>query len=175
MSWTLDFLAVLYILFLGYNGFNKGLIEEIGQLFGLVLATSLSISKSASLSIKLSSMFSLDNWLSTFIAFAFIFSVTLLLTRFFITMLHISLLSGGNKLVNSLLGFIFGLIKGSFIIIIFVWFIALLPLYKWASFIEKNSILIQYGNQYREAVVTFFNWDDPVSFGESYIKEMTQP
>ena len=77
MSWTLDFLAVLYILFLGYNGFNKGLIEEIGQLFGLVLATFLSISKSASLSIKLSSMFSLDNWLSTFIAFAFIFSVTL--------------------------------------------------------------------------------------------------
>ena len=30
MTWLLDGFSILFILFLGYNGFNKGLIEELG-------------------------------------------------------------------------------------------------------------------------------------------------
>ena len=90
-------------------------------------------------------------------------------------MLNISLVSNGNKLVNKILGFIFGSLKGFVVFTVLVWFIDLLPLDKWSYHIQKNSKLAQRCTNYRINVVSFFRWEDSISVGESYIKEKTQP
>ena len=175
MSWILDVLASVYIIFLGYNCFNRGFIEAVGQLIGLILAIVISISWASDLSIKLSEMFSIDNWLSNLLAFTFLFIASLLLTRLFTLMLNISLVSNGNKLVNKILGFIFGSLKGFVVFTVLIWFIDLLPLDKWSYHIQKNSKLAQRCTNYRKNMVSFFSWEDSISVGESYIKEKTQP
>lgn len=175
MSWILDVLASVYIIFLGYNGFNRGFIEEVGQLIGLTLAIAISISWASDLSIKLSEMFSIDNWLPNLLAFTFLFIASLLVARLFTLMLNISLVSSGNKLVNKILGFVFGSLKGFVVFTVFIWFIDLLPLYKWSYYIQKNSKLAQHSTNYRKNVVSFFSWEDSISIGESYIREKTQP
>ena len=175
MSWILDVLASVYIIFLGYNGFNRGFVEEVGQLIGLTLAIAISISWASDLSIKLSEMFSIDNWLPNLLAFTFLFIASLLVARLFTLMLNITLVSSGNKLVNKILGFVFGSLKGFVVFTVFIWFIDLLPLYKWSYYIQKNSKLAQHSTNYRKNVVSFFSWEDSISIGESYIREKTQP
>tara|TARA_Y100001954_G_C15622634_1_gene508598 strand:+ start:154 stop:681 length:528 start_codon:yes stop_codon:yes gene_type:complete len=175
MSWILDVLASVYIIFLGYNGFNRGFIEEVGQLIGLTLAIAISISWASDLSIKLSEMFAIDNWLPNLLAFTFLFIASLLVARLFTLMLNISLVSSGNKLVNKILGFVFGSLKGLVVFTVFIWLIDLLPLDKWSYYIQKNSKLAQHSTNYRKNVVSFFSWEESISIGESYIKEKTQP
>ena len=53
MTWLLDGFSILFILFLGYNGFNKGLIEELGRLIGLLIAILISISNTKFVSDKI--------------------------------------------------------------------------------------------------------------------------
>tara|TARA_B100001027_G_C16189493_1_gene295365 strand:- start:562 stop:783 length:222 start_codon:yes stop_codon:yes gene_type:complete len=73
------------------------------------------------------------------------------------------------------MGFLFGMIKGGISLVIFFWFISILPLQKWTSIMKEKSKLIKYSNGVRTSVISFFNWDDPVSLGESYIKDTIQP
>jgi uncharacterized membrane protein required for colicin V production len=77
--------------------------------------------------------------------------------------------------MNRLLGLFFGALKGSGMIIVLVWIIAILPLKKWTSFINQNSRLAVIGNDLRISTVSFFNWEDPVMVSESYIKKLTKP
>ncbi|MFL2983325.1 MAG: CvpA family protein [Candidatus Neomarinimicrobiota bacterium] len=175
MSWFLDGLALIFILFLGYDGFNKGLIEELGRLVGLVLAILISISNTKILSNKIVDITLLGEELIVIFSFSFLFIITLLCMRLLTKMIHIAFLSPNNQLMNRSLGFTFGLIKGFFITMVFSWFIALLPLQKWKMVMNENSRFVKYGNEFRLTLVSFFNWDDPVSSGESYFKQLTQP
>ena len=175
MLWLLDALVLIFILFLGYSGFNKGLIEELGRLIGLVLSILISISNTNTLSNKITDIILLDKDIIVVLSFGFLFITTLLSIRFLTKMIHLAFLSSYNELMNKSLGFTFGLIKGFFIALFFSWFIALLPLPKWKMFIDENSRFAKYGNEFRLTLVSIFNWDDPVNSGESYIKQLTQP
>ena len=175
MAWFLDGLAIIFILLLGYNGFTKGLIEEFGRLLGLVLAILISMSNTTIISMRVNDVFPLEEWVTRSMSFTFLFIATLLFSRLLTKMLHIALLSHSNQLMNRSLGFTFGMFKGFFIVMVFTWFIALLPLYKWTMVIENNSRLARLGNEFRISMVSFFNWDDPISLSESYIKQLTQP
>ena len=175
MLWFLDGLAVVYILLMGHNGFSKGLIEELGRLLGLVSAIFISMSQTTNIVSKVNEKIIVDEWAAVFFSFSLLFILTLLVARIFTKMFHIALLSKGNNLMNQFLGFSFGLIKGYSIIIVLIWFIALLPLHKWTMVIQENSRLAMHGNMVRNQIVSFFNWEDPISLGESYIKQLTQP
>ena len=175
MTWFLDGLAILFILFLGYNGFNRGLIEEFGRVVGLIIAILISISNTKSISENIIGIVDIDNWIITILTFTLLFITTLFLTRLLTKMLNIALLSKNNQMMNQLLGFTFGSFKGFFLIMSFVWFIALLPKQKWTTFIDKNSKISRISNQFRLSMVSFFNWDDPIELSESYIKQLTQP
>ena len=175
MPWLLDSLAVLFIVGLGYTGFKRGFIEELGRLLGLLSAILISVSNSSTLSSNIGALLTVDEWLSMSLSFALLFFLTLAASRLLTSLIHIAVLSNNIQLMNRSLGFIFGSIKGGFILIAFIWFIAILPLQKWTVFIEQNSRLAQKGNIFRISIVTFFNWDDPVSMSESYLKQLTQP
>ena len=175
MTWFLDGAAILFILFLGYIGFNRGLIEELGRLIGLIIAILISMSNTKSVSDKIIGIVGLDDWIIKILAFSLLFIATITLTRLLTKMLNIAILSKNNQMMNQSLGFTFGAFKGFFIIMTILWFIALLPKQEWTSFIGKKSNISKISNQFRISLVSFFNWDDPVELSESYIKQLTQP
>ena len=175
MAWFLDGVAILFILFLGYIGFNRGLIEELGRLIGLIIAILTSMSNTKSISDKIVGIVGLDDWIIKILTFTILFIVTIVLTRLLTKMLNIAILSKNNQTMNQSLGFTFGAFKGFFIIMTILWFIALLPKQKWTSFIGKKSNILIISNQFRISIISFFNWDDPVELSESYIKQLTQP
>ena len=175
MTWFLDGAAILFILFLGYIGFNRGLIEELGRLIGLIIAILISMSNTKSISDKIVGIVGVDDWIIKILTFTLLFIVTIVLTRFLTKMLNIAILSKNNQIMNQSLGFTFGAFKGFFIIMTILWFIALLPKQKWTSFMGKKSNILIISNQFRISIISFFNWDDPVELSESYIKQLTQP
>ena len=175
MTWFLDGFAILFILFLGYNGFNRGLIEELGRLIGLIIAILISMSNTKSVSDKIIGIVGLDDWIIKILTFSLLFIATITLTRLLTKMLNIAILSKNNQMMNQSLGFTFGAFKGFFIIMTILWFISLLPKQEWTSFMGKKSNISKISNQFRISLVSFFNWDDPVELSESYIKQLTQP
>ena len=175
MAWFLDGVAILFILFLGYIGFNRGLIEELGRLIGLIIAILISMSNTKSISDKIIGIVGLDDWIIKILTFTLLFIATIVLTRLLTKMLNIAILSKNNQIMNQSLGFTFGAFKGFFIIMTILWFIALLPKQKWTSFMGKKSNILIISNQFRISIISFFNWDDPVELSESYIKQLTQP
>ena len=175
MTWFLDGAAILFILFLGYVGFNRGLIEELGRLIGLIIAILISMSNTKSISDKIVGIVGVDDWIIKILTFTLLFIVTIVLTRLLTKMLNIAILSKNNQMMNQSLGFTFGAFKGFFIIMTILWFIALLPKQKWTSFMGKKSNILIISNQFRISIISFFNWDDPVELSESYIKQLTQP
>jgi len=175
MTWFLDGFAILFILFLGYNGFNRGLIEELGRLIGLIIAILISMSNTKSVSDKIIGIVGLDDWIIKILTFSLLFIATITLTRLLTKMLNIAIISKNNQMMNQSLGFTFGAFKGFFIIMTILWFIALLPKQEWTSFMGKKSNISKISNQFRISLVSFFNWDDPVELSESYIKQLTQP
>ena len=62
-----------------------------------------------------------------------------------------------------------------FIMMVFIWIMAILPLQKWSNIIEVNSIFAKKSNLIRINMVEFFNWEDPVALSESYLKQLSQP
>ena len=77
--------------------------------------------------------------------------------------------------MDNILGFIFGSLKGYCIIAVFIWVIIILPLDKWTMIIEQNSNIVKTTNEFRAAIISFFGWEDPVNFSESFIKKLVQP
>ena len=175
MTWLLDGFAILFILFLGYNGFNRGLVEELGRLVGLIIAILISMSNTKFVSEKIIGIVDFDEWIIKILTFTLLFIAAIVFTRLLTKMLNIAILSKNNQMMNKSLGFTFGAFKGFFIIMTILWFIALLPKQKWTSFMGKKSNILIISNQFRISIVSFFNWDDPVELSESYIKQLTQP
>ena len=121
MSWFLDGLAILFVVLLGIVGFKRGFIEELGRLIGLIIAILISVSNSAKLSIKLNEILPSDQWMGLFLSFSLLFTATLIGARVLTKLVHIALLSKSNQLMNRSLGFLFGGIKGGFIVMVFIW------------------------------------------------------
>jgi len=175
MSWFIDGLAVFFLIIMGISGYKRGIIEELGRLIGLVTALIVSIASSSTLSQKLLKEIPMDNWVALCLSFAGIFTVFLIMGRILTRFIHIAYLSKSNQWANQSLGFVFGTLKGGFIIMTFTWILAIVPLQKWSNIITSNSSIAQTGSTFRIAVVSFFNWEDPVALGESYIMQLTLP
>ena len=175
MPLFLDSLAILFIIIMGYSGFTKGFIEELGRSLGLIFAIFISMSKSASLANQLNEMINYDGQILLPFSYILLFIMAIICSRILTKFFHIAFLSVDNRLMNHSLGFLFGTFKGVMILITFVWLVSILPLSKWTNIINNNSRLITYSDQIRISIISFFNWEDPISLSESYIKELTQP
>ena len=171
----LDSLAIFFIIIMGYSGYKKGFIEELGRMLSLVLAVLLSMSKSIFLSKYLSTIFNYESNFILPLSYLLLVIISICIGRIITKFAHIAFLSVENRMMNHIMGSFFGMIKGCISIIIFLWFISILPLQKWTNIIKETSELLYYSNAVRTSVISFFNWDDPVSLGESYIRDIIQP
>ena len=171
----LDSMAIFFVILMGCKGYKKGLIEEFGRMLSLIFAVIFSLSKSTALSNYLTIVF---NYESTFIlscSYMILVIISICIGRAITKFAHLAFLSVENRIMNHIMGSIFGMIKGGISLIIFFWFISILPLQKWTIIINESSKLINYSNVIRTSVISFFNWEDPVSRGESYIKHIIEP
>ena len=175
MSWFLDGLAFLYMLLNGTLGFTRGLVDELGRLIGLVISILVAISQTVNISNLILDKIDLEPWLAVFIAFSGVFAVILISSRLITRLFQIALLSKANIWLNSLLGFLFGMLKGFCIITVFVWLLIILPLDKWTNIIEQNSKIFQTTTSFRSSIVNFFGWEDPINYSENFIKDLVQP
>jgi len=50
-----------------------------------------------------------------------------------------------------------------------------LPLDKWTNIIEQNSKIFHTATRFRNNIVSFFGWEDPISYSENFIKDLVQP
>ena len=175
MSWFLDGLAFLYMLLNGTLGFSRGLVDELGRLIGLVISILVAISQTANISNLILDKTDLEPWLAVFIGFSSIFTGVLISSRLITRLFQIALLSKANIWINSLLGFLFGILKGYCIITVFVWLLIILPLDKWTNIIEQNSRILHTTTNFRISIVSFFGWEDPINYSENFIKDLVQP
>ena len=175
MSWFLDGLAFLYMLLNGTLGFSRGLVDELGRLIGLVISILVAISQTVNISNLILDKIDLEPWLVVFIGFSSIFTVILISSRLITRLFQIALLSKANIWLNSLLGFLFGMLKGFCIITVFVWLLIILPLDKWTNIIEQNSRILHTTTNFRSSIVSFFGWEDPINYSENFIKDLVQP
>ena len=175
MGWFLDGLAFLYMLLNGTLGFTRGLVDELGRLIGLAISILVAISQTVNISNLILDKIDLEPWLAVFIAFSGVFAVILISSRLITRLFQIALLSKANIWLNSLLGFLFGMLKGFCIITVFVWLLIILPLDKWTNIIEQNSKIVHTTTNFRSSIVSFFGWEDPINYSENFIKDLVQP
>ena len=175
MSWFLDGLAFLYMLLNGTLGFTRGLVDELGRLIGLAISILVAISQTVNISNLILDKIDLEPWLAVFIAFSGVFAVILISSRLITRLFQIALLSKANIWLNSLLGFLFGMLKGFCIITVFVWLLIILPLDKWTNIIAQNSKIFHTTTNFRSSIVNFFGWEDPINYSENFIKDLVQP
>ena len=175
MSWFLDGLAFLYMIFNGILGFNRGIVDELGRLIGLCLSILIATSQTVNISTYILEKIDLEPWIAVFIAFCSVFILILIFSRLVTRLFQIALLSKANIWVNNLLGLFFGMLKGFCIITVFIWVIIILPLDKWTNIIEQNSRILHAATSFRNNIVSFFGWEDPVNYSENFIKDLVQP
>ena len=175
MSLFIDGLALLYMLFNGVLGYYRGLVDELGRLIGLVLSIIIATGQTVSASKIILEKIYLEPWLATIIAFGGIFSIILILIRLITRLFKIALLSKESIWINSILGFLFGMLKGYCIITVFIWVLIILPLDIWTNIIEQNSNIFHTTNHFRNMIVNFFGWEDPLNYSQNFIRGMVQP
>ena len=133
------------------------------------------MSKSTSLSKYLTTTFNYESTYILALSYLVLVIISIFFGRIITKFAHIAFLSVENRIMNHIMGSLFGMIKGGISLMIFLWLISILPLQKWTNIMNETSNLINYSNAVRTSIISFFNWDDPVSLGESYIKDITQP
>lgn len=175
MSLFLDGLALLYMLLNGTIGFTRGLVDELGRLIGLIFSILIAISQTVNISSLILNKIDIEPWLVILLAFSSVFALILVFSRIITKLFQIALLSKANKWINNLLGFLFGVLKGFFIITVFVWILIILPLDKWTNIIEQNSRVFHICTNFRINIVSFFGWEDPIIYSENFIKDLVQP
>ena len=175
MIWFLDGLAFSYMIFNGVLGFNRGIVDELGRLLGLCASILVAISQAVNISAYILDNIQLEPWMAVFISFCSIFSLILIISRLITRLFQIALLSKANILVNNLLGLLFGMIKGFCIITVFIWVLIILPLDKWTNIMEQNSNIFHTATNFRNNIVSFFGWEDPINYSENFIKDLVQP
>ena len=175
MSLFLDGLALLYMLLNGTIGFTRGLVDELGRLIGLIFSILIAISQTVNISSLILNKIDIEPWLVILLVFSSVFALILVFSRIITKLFQIALLSKANKWINNLLGFLFGVLKGFFIITVFVWILIILPLDKWTNIIEQNSRVFHICTNFRINIVSFFGWEDPIIYSENFIKDLVQP
>lgn len=120
---VVDILFSILILFIGISGSKKGFLDEISEFIGIGLAIWLAMSFYVDLTIKLHSFININMELTQFFSAIIIFIITIVGVRFITSVL--SFLSENSNIfsvANQLFGFLFGILKGMLLLVVFLWF-----------------------------------------------------
>ena len=167
----LDALTVLFLVVMGFFGFRRGLIEELGRLLGLILATILAFRYYVDLAGFILKWLNIDAWVTVVLSYILVFFIVFMAVRMITRLIQLLFLPGSTKWMNRFMGSFFGLAKGFLIVMVFLWLVELLPNRDTAVIVQKESRLANRLNNMRKNIVITFNWSDPVGRGEIYIRD----
>ena len=166
----LDALTFFFLIGTSIIGFRRGLVEELGRLLGLIVATVFSLKLYVKLGSLLLNWIAIDVWVLFIMSFILIFSIILIFMRTLTRLIQFLFLSKSTKWVNRLMGTFYGGSKGVLVIMMFFWIFELMPNSKSANIIMKESEMAQYLIKTRKSIISSFNLDDPIKSGEKSIK-----
>ena len=166
----LDALAFFFLIGMSVIGFRRGLVEELGRLLGLVIATVFSLKLYVGLGSLLLNWIPMDIWVLFILSFILIFSIILISMRILTRLVQFLFLSKSTKWVNRLMGTFFGGSKGILVVMMFFWIFELIPNNQSANIILKESEIAQYLINTRKSIISSFNLNDPIKSGEESIK-----
>ena len=164
-----DLFAATFLLFLGFGGFKRGFVVEIGRIVGMIITLWISITYYVDFAEILQQEISLNPLVMLFISFFILFSVTFILTRIVVALIDQAIGIRKTHLFNQLLGFVFGVLKGVIPIAILLWALEILPVQKWSDTLYENSKIARTVKNVRDTSVDFFRLNDPVVDGKDYI------
>ena len=120
---VVDILFSILILFIGISGSKKGFLDEISEFIGIGLGIWLAMSFYVDLTIKLHSFININMELTQFFSAIIIFIITIMGIRFITSVLSF-LYENSNifSVANQLCGFLFGILKGILLLVVFLWF-----------------------------------------------------
>ena len=165
----LDALALLFMALNSFIGFNRGFIEELGRLIGLLSASIIAVNLYVKLGAFLVRALPTDPWAIFVLSFVIIFLGSLFGIRIITKLIHFMFLSKSTKWINKFLGAFFGMMKGAVIIMIFFWMFELVPNKKISNAVVNNSFSADRLITIRKSIILTFNWNDPVKKGETAI------
>lgn len=139
MVMFLDGLVAVFLAWWGYIGFRRGFIEELSRLAGIVAAYIIAQSYTGPLVLRLRNIFPLDSWILVMAGSAILFTLTLVCVRFVAQFLHQFVVTRSSRIVDRALGFSFGLIKGSILVMLTVWGLSISPLKEWGAIMKQSS------------------------------------
>jgi len=165
----LDTLAIFFMALNSFIGFNRGFIEELGRLLGLLLSSIIASNFYVGLGTILTQTLPADPWAMFVLSYIVIFLAALFGVRIITKLIHFMFLSKSTKWVNKFLGGFFGFIKGVIIVMMFFWMFELVPDKNISNAILNNSISADKLVKIRKDIISTFNWNDPIKKGETTI------
>lgn len=165
----LDTLAIFFMALNSFIGFNRGFIEELGRLLGLLLSSIIASNFYVGLGTILTQTLPADPWAMFVLSYIVIFLAALFGVRVITKLIHFMFLSKSTKWVNKFLGGFFGFIKGAIIVTMFFWMFELVPDKNISNAVLNNSISADKLVKIRKVVISTFNWNDPIKKGETTI------
>ncbi|MFC1481235.1 CvpA family protein [Candidatus Neomarinimicrobiota bacterium] len=156
--------------YFGYRGYERGLIEEVGRLVGLVLAIILA----NRFSTVAAQLVGLDNeFARKAVAFVVIFILTLVAVGLIARALHSMLELALMGWLDDLGGTVFGLLKSLVVIGVMIYVIEsfettakLSDRLKEQSFVYRNVVVV------RDGIFTLFSLDDMIRDVHNKVKEI---
>ena len=165
----LDTLAIFFMALNSFIGFNRGFIEELGRLLGLLLSSIIASNFYVGLGTILTQTLPVDPWAMFVLSYIVIFLAALFGVRVITKLIHFMFLSKSTKWVNKFLGGFFGFIKGAIIVTMFFWMFELVPDKNISNAVLNNSISADKLVKIRKVIISTFNWNDPIKKGETTI------
>ncbi|MBH11215.1 MAG: hypothetical protein CMG74_12865, partial [Candidatus Marinimicrobia bacterium] len=95
----LDALALFFLIGMSVIGFRRGLVEELGRLLGLIIATVFSLKFYVKLGSLLLNWIPMDIWVLFILSFILIFSIILICMRILTNLVQYLFLSKSTKWV----------------------------------------------------------------------------
>jgi len=164
-----DLFAATFLLFLGFGGFKRGFVVEIGRILGMIFTLWASITYYVDFAEILQQEISLHPLATLFISFFIIFALTFIFTRVIVSLIDQAIDIRKTHLVNQVFGFVFGVLKGAIPIAILLWALEILPVQKWTDNLYENSKIAKSVKYLRDKSVDFFKMNDPVEDGKTYM------
>ncbi len=167
----LDVLAVFMVLVLTVVGYQRGFIEELGRLSGLILALVLSIRFYVPLGGLIIGPTGWDGKVALFVSFSIIFIAVVIAVRLFTRMIQIMTISQATRRADNIMGAAFGALKGGFILIIIVWLIAAFPGTNWTRNISRQSHLYSPLANNKDRVIRLFRLEKAQRQGRIFLNK----
>jgi len=169
-----DGIAYFFLLVMGIIGFQRGVVEEMGRLLGLILANVVALRYVNVFTVHLENVLPEVQIPVQPLGYVLLFSLTLITVRLLTRFVHLLLLTKSTRWANRWMGLGFGVLKGLLILMVVVTAMEMLPGARWSQKILANSLMSQTLRETRTRITTLFNWPDFVKEGKNFMDQVIE-